>query len=182
MLLIVVSFCSSCAGQESELQKIKVPIWSKDALMEEYRQPIITGSHIIMKGQPSFYKGAMPLSCTIGQKHFPFDIVNKPITLYLDFGEFKNSFIYDKLTMINGGPAVAEGACTTDVSGRLLAEARLVRITEDGIEIEEFHYSPDGKLIFRCKSIMDYLTGFKEKETNVIGDKSGEYYFIWPSK
>jgi len=106
------------------------------------------------------------------------------INVYYNFGDFQVNFIYQEMPMMLIG--MAEGAWVTDRSGKLLAEARMTRLLGgenkqlQGIEIEEFHYRDNGKLIFYCKSEIVLPTAFKEKETGQIGKKAKEYFFIWP--
>lgn len=110
----------------------------------------------------------------------PFYKDPKPLTVYAyKFDEFINIFIYDRES-----PIVYKGAQTFDNSGKMVAEARFLIFIEEnkkiqGFEIEEFNYESDGKLIFKGKSLFD-TGGFKIKETETIGNKARDYYFIWP--
>ncbi len=123
----------------------------------------------IITGKAPFYKGADDLSYT--EYYSP-----GGIHFWDDFGDFRNQFKLDDNFII-------QGARTIDKSGNLLAECRLryyVRNGTQGRELEEFHYSPDGKVMFRCKSQIDPDTGFKTEEQKLSGKKAKDYYFIWP--
>lgn len=185
----------SSKGQESELRKIKTPIWSKDAIQPPQRA--VLEFQTTISPRPPFYKGSMPLKFKGGEEVYA---SNMMAALYCDFEGFRNTFIYLDVIMRFSG--IAEGARTTDSSGRLLAEARLTRRpfsaewgpvpkrTEPSIsdkkkqvkeiEIEEFHYDKNGKLIFKCISQIDFATGVKQKEYKAIGKKQSDYYFVWP--
>ena len=166
-------------SQESELQEGKTPIWSETEL-EKTGGAVVTYEETI-NIRPLFYTGSMPLKLISGKK---FLAMNEMITLYRDFEGFRNTFIYVNPSMAFSG--IAEGARTTDASGRLLAEARLLRLISgenkqlQGIEIEEFHYSANGRLQFQCKSRIDFPMGVKQTETEQMGEKTRDYYFIWP--
>jgi len=126
--------------------------------------------------RPPFYKGSMPLRFIAGKIQVG---ANQQVTLYQDFGQWRNAFIYEDPR--NKFLGVADGARTTSPSGQLLAEAKLARIIQgQGIEIEEFHYASNGEVRFYCKSQIDFTTGFKIVETDVKGEKESDYYFIWP--
>jgi hypothetical protein len=77
--------------------------------------------------------------------------------------------------------AQADGARTNDSSGKLLAEAKLLRLVKgEGIYIEERHYGVDGKVAFQCISFVEFRSGFKKEETDGVGKKQRDYYFLWP--
>lgn len=169
----------SCRNQDEELQKAQTPIW-REINLERLEGPTVTYEETV-NIQPTFYKGSMPLSFRATKKLF--DRVWK-ISLYQEFEEFRNTFIYPDRKIAFSG--IASGARTTDASGRLLAEARLLRLISEeteqlqGIEIEEFHYDTNGRFKFKCKSKIDFRMGFKSAETERIGKKTRDYYFIWP--
>jgi len=82
-----------------------------------------------------------------------------------------------------------KGARTRDLQKKIVAEARLRYFSIkdpkseyyiQGRELEEYHYNENGILIYYCKSIIDPDTGFKIKETEKIGEKERDYYFLWP--
>lgn len=195
LILLSLFATFSSKGQESELRKIKTPIWSKDAIQPPQRT--VLEFQATMSSSPPFYKGSMPLKFKGSVELYARDM---KAPLYCDFEGFRNTFIYLDVIMRFSG--IAEGARTTDSSGRLLAEARLTRrpfSTEWGpvpnrsepslsekkkqvkvIEIEEFHYDKGGKLIFKCISQIEFATGVKQKESNAIGKKQSDYYFVWP--
>jgi len=107
-----------------------------------------------------------------------FDTENKYyVDLVRDFDKFTNVFFYENDLMM------ARGARTFDVSGRLVAEARLVRFLErerepERFEVEEFHYGPEGDVVFTCISQYNDL-GIKIGETEENGKKKRDYYFFW---
>ena len=118
------------------------------------------------------------------------------LKLYQDFGDFKNSFMY----VDTNSPYFAEsplaskfyqqpliyGARTTNPSGGLLAESRLLEIIkpENGpvkeLIIEEFHFAPNGGVTFYCKSAISAKTRHKMREFETIGTKVMDYYFVHP--
>jgi len=165
-------------GLESKLQHIKTPIWDEEDLeIYKYQHanpdaPVISYTLTITypsKGYPPFYKGPTPL------EH---NVTRTPAGRFLchEFDGFQNHFIYQETILV--------GARTTDDFGQVVAEARLsyfvTEKNEQEIEAEEFHYGPDSKLIFKCKSQIDPSTEFKTKETKKIGKKIRDYYFMWP--
>ncbi len=127
---------------------------------------------------PPFYKGKLPLTYKMGVEGSRASEMVR-IALYHDFGEWRNAFIYSDPKLEAWGRA--EGARTTNSAGRLLAEAKLSRVLPDGgVELEEFHYTPDGQIQFHCKSQYDGALGFKKTEGDASGTKERDYYFIWP--
>ena len=129
--------------------------------------------------KPPFYLDHMPLTFVEGKRRRApryGDIcgTNCATTIYSQWGggDFTNLFIN------NGG--VAQGALTISSSAQLLAEARVVieNNRDPGIIIEEYHYDR-GSLIFRCKSRFD-LDGMKIQESDTVGTKRRDYYFLWP--
>ena len=126
--------------------------------------------------RPPFYEGHLPLVVESGKKPIG---MNEMITLYHAFDGWTNNFVYnDPALKFSGIPTYAR---TTDDNGRLLAEAKLLRIIKgEGIEIEETHYKTNGDVRFKCKSQIDFVLGFKTAETDTKGSKAIDYYFIWP--
>lgn len=126
--------------------------------------------------KPPFYDGSMPLVFVSAKKAIG---QSEMIIIFQDFGKFKNTFTYNDVALKYSG--VADGARTTDPSGALLADAKLVKLIKgEGIHIEERHYGPDGKVTFRCISLIHFRDGFKKEEMNVEGKKQKDYYFLWP--
>jgi len=129
-----------------------------------------------MNLKPPFYSGSMPLVFISGKKAIG---QSEMITITQDYGRFKNTFTYSDVALKYSG--VADGVRTNDSSGRLLAEAKFVKLIEgEGLYIEEQHYGREGKVIFRCKSFIEFRTGFKKEEAEVKGKKQKDYYFLWP--
>ncbi|MEM4245623.1 MAG: hypothetical protein QW404_03165 [Candidatus Nanoarchaeia archaeon] len=166
-------------SEDAELQKFKTPIWSKDVL-EMQDRAVLTYKHEI-RMKPPFYKGSMPLSFIAGKVIIGYQ--HEMANVYCKFEDFVNLFIYvDPAYKFHG---IAQGAVTLDSSGKLLAEAKLLKMVIEegkpvqGFELEEFHYGKDG-LVFRCKSLIEANTGFKQKEYEAVGKKKRDYYFVWP--
>lgn len=71
--------------------------------------------------------------------------------------------------------------------GQISAEANVIGVLADGnnefagIEIVEVHYEADGSPIFRCTSQFNQDM-VKVGETNILGEKIEEYYFLWPTR
>jgi hypothetical protein len=127
--------------------------------------------------KPPFYEGSMPLVYISEKKAIG---MSEMITVSRDYGDFKNNFSYNDAAMKYSG--IADGARTSDPAGRLLAEASLIKLIKgEGIQIEEKHYGSDGKVIFRCISLIEFgLMGFKKEEMEIEGKKQRDYYFLWP--
>jgi hypothetical protein len=143
------------------------PLWSKDNLGWHTEKILLNLN--ILSSNPPFYKGSLPLVYNSGSS--PGGI----LFLY-DFGDFQNQFKLNESFIIIGVRTIDEGK-------NLLAEARVryyVKGNQQGIELEEFHYDSKGKVIFKCKSEVDANSGFKIKESNKVGKKKKDYYFIWP--
>lgn len=149
-----------------------VPGGAKEAQKEG---PVIVYEHTIQQ-RPPFYKGPMPLHFKAGKRPFA---MNEMITLYHAFDGWKNIFDYTNPSLAFSG--IADHAKTVDDYGRVIAEARLVRILKgQGVEIEETHYTSNGKIQFKCRSQFDFGIGFKRSEYDAKGTKERDYYFIWP--
>jgi hypothetical protein len=130
----------------------------------------------ILNLKPPFYEGSMPLVFVSGKKAIT---QSEMITVSQDFGKFKTTFSYHDTALTYSG--IADGARTNDSSGRLLADAKLIKLLKgEGVHIEEQHYGPDGKVFFRCISFIEFRTGFKKQEMDVKGKKQRDYYFMWP--
>lgn len=138
----------------------------------------ITEIQVTEYERPPFYHGKLPLMYTTGKRDFSYS----RLTLWADFGSFRNTFKLGAHRGIPGvGASIPGSARVTDSQGRLLAEAEVVKLTKDvGFEIEEIHYSRNGSPIFRCKSFIDF-SGYKVKEVNSTGKKLREYFFLWPT-
>ena len=104
------------------------------------------------------------------------------LTQWSDFGIYRNTFSPGTGRGIPGiGASIPGAARTTDSLGRLLAEAHVVNLTKgEGFEINEVHYGADGTPVFRCRSAIDF-SGYKIRELERTGRKSGDYYFLWPT-
>ena len=144
------------------------PLWSADNL-GWHTNKTVEYRHIIAS-HPPFYSGS---SATL---EFTEGASPGGVLFYYDFGAFRNQFkLNDAFTIM--------GARTVDENGHLLAEARIryyVNGNTQGRELEEFHYDPAGKVIFKCKSQIDPNSGFKIGESSTNGRKIRDYYFMWP--
>ncbi len=131
--------------------------------------------------KPHFYNGDMPLKIISRNIIIPGKIYNFTIAICHDFVGWRNVFLY--LNEESALRSIPDGSYTIETkSGHILAETKLLYITKGAwLEIEEFHYGMDGKLIFKCKSKMDLFTGAKIAETEVTGKKVRDYYFIYPA-
>ncbi|HJP93061.1 MAG TPA: hypothetical protein VJ875_13975 [Pyrinomonadaceae bacterium] len=161
---------------QSEMTKFS-PIWSNETVTKQNKATFITTETIYSR--PPFYDGPAPFTVRSGVRPF-FD--QGTVKVYSEFGDFRNTYIYDQVELTAGG--IASGARATNSSGQLLAEARLLRLRTSnnsfqGVELEEFHYGLDGQLTFRCKSQID-SHGFKVNESEASGTKAQDYFFIWP--
>lgn len=155
------------------IEAIATPLWREDDL-EPLEDALVYTATLYKR--PPFYEGPMPLEFTDGMSSAG---VGGMIILYQVFDEWVNLFIYTDPVLRAGG--IATGAITVDDSGQLLAEAKLIQVIEnEGIEIEEIHYTPDGRVQFTCKSQIDFRDGYKNTETEASGTKERDYYFIWP--
>ena len=179
IILTCIIIPSSCQTQEKELQGIKTPIWEERGIFKD--EGAVFTYEVTVMINPPFYKGSIPLIYHAGKKFLG---MNESVNLFYNFGEFRNSFIYTDIR--NALFGIADGAITTDEMGRVLAEARLLKATADeskqinGVEIEEFHYNESGELIFKCKSFYSFPGGFKQNESEKLGKKLKEFYFLWP--
>lgn len=160
----------------AEIEEKFTPIWY-GKYKEREEAPVLAEEKLLNR-RPTFYQGQMPLKFKVAKGE------NHPLSY--SFGDFQNFFIYHSASELNYG--IAEGAYTIDKSGRLVAEARLLPLVFVGnrqlvgINIEEFHYGLNGELTFKCESRIDFPFGFKRTETNVVGKKERDYYFLWPVK
>jgi hypothetical protein len=133
-----------------------------------------------------FYPGTLPLEFAA----YVEDIISPQLTMgepsglvvLEQYGEFRNMYVYsDSFNEKLRGVAI--GAITMSDSGELLAEAKLISRTADGIEIEEEHYDSCRQgscaLTFKATSIID-RSGTKQAEHDSAGRKSRDHYFQWP--
>lgn len=128
--------------------------------------------------RPPFYKGKLPLTFAVREWGYP----GMYVTFLMDFGKWRNEFIYLGLNKKNY--VLANGARAKErVSGQVVAEAKLLGPfieTPKPVLIEEYHYGEDGRVIFKCKSYFNKDNGFKESETATWGKKVRDYFLIWP--
>lgn len=177
--LLVIPTGSTIWGQEGHSDDGNTPIWDREDL-DKYPFPFYRVQVILNGQRPPFYEGSLPVEYIAYTKY----VSDCNLRVYCDFDGFRNEFIFWGPRF--GAATKAEGIRTTDFDENLLAEARLSRIILDEdnqmrrIEIEEYHYSSDGEVIFKCRSQFDTSTGFKVRETEINGRKDREYYFLWP--
>lgn len=170
------------AKPESKLNQIKTPFWNEEDFREVQRilkDGQYIESQVFLKDpnkKPPFYKNTQPFQYNAYYVD-PYQMwILFPIAQ--DFRElgFLNVFLPPSLSS-----PVSKGARTLLEGGRLVAEARFLRFLEEskGFEVEEVHYGTDGKPIFWCKSQFDQ-NNYKVSQTETIGNKSADYYFVWP--
>lgn len=177
VVVYVTTFPSvpSKTQQSIQLTGIKTPVWSQEDLQAtklmkaNTRVTVHDVQHLL---KLPFYSGSVPFFYKEG-KYSSFGIEQ---TVYHDFGSFKTDFIY-------GNAVTIIGVRTVDNDGSLLAE--VCNITYHygendtaPIVFTEIHYGSDGQPVFSCASQIE--GGQKIAETNIIGTKTTEYYFLWP--
>ena len=189
---IVLTLLSSCSeGKEtttptvestSSLNQGEAPTWGRaDLEVEKLNGQEIYIYDVTRDGEkPPFYNGSMPLRFSVGYPPGgpPGFAYSQERPLFHDFDDFVNLFIYR-------GPVIV-GAQTYDKENHLLAEISNIHYfvkegNKQGMEIEEVHYGPNGQIVFKCTSEIDYYAGIKISEREKVGKKLREYYFIWPS-
>lgn len=135
-----------------------------------------------LEKRPAFYRGEMPLVYKSVMKSLM--DVSLPMGHYIinmGFGDFQTEFSYTDGWEHAG---VACTARTTDLSGRLLAEAGMLQHRTgsyglEAVDIEEIHYDDAGRVAFKCTSEIN-REGVKCKERVISGTKTRDYYFLWP--
>lgn len=177
--LVVNIFAEAPRGKDSRLWSDSEFERGKEATKDLLKiGPPLLEKQVTLYTQPPFYKGNLPLIYSVRQWGYP----GMHITFVIDFGEWRNDFIYLELGKKNY--ALADGARASEPpSGRVLAEAKLIDPflgTTKPLLIEECHLGKDGKVIFRCKSYFNKDNGFKESETAISGNKLRDYFLIWP--
>lgn len=186
LLLLTIIFFSSCIsqnGQNNQLEQIKTPIWTKNDLeIIKMGEADLTGRNVTIYVKPPFYNGTMPLKIT-SMKNILLPNSIEPIIVH-DFGDFINLFIYEKkenlqflLIGVQTYPSPNSGKPNNPI-----AEAKISYVNEGKriVEMEEFHYGTDGKLLFYSKSEIDPSECHKIKEKETKGKKIHDYYFILP--
>jgi hypothetical protein len=172
---------------QHRLSDFKTPIWSDEQVQEEmsilssrgYTQLALVrfktnpSDSSTDDEQPVTYTAAEPPGREAGGL--------EPRPVYYQFAGFKNTFVD-----VNGQIA---GARTTDASGHILGEARLVSkpalaASERGVEAEEFFYHPEkvgkaGRLVGYRRSSVDLTQGRRIEELEIIGTTKA-FYEIWP--
>lgn len=136
--------------------------------------------------QPKFYAGPAPLKYT----SYIEDVIPRELSagatggvvVVENYPGFKTMYVYgdspsDKLR------GIPIGAVTMSESNDLVAQAKLITRTPNGLVIEEqdLEGCHEGKcsLIFKATSSIDQ-SGTKTAETNPVGRKKSDYYFLWP--
>lgn len=179
VIMLLVGGCGHNADINNVKKKVVTPIWSDSDLPEGGVTATVYEHEV--NADPPYYRGSKPLMFKQAERPRMGTIYDDLHVYYIDFGAFRNVYIY------NGG-SVLEGAITVK-DGKRIAEARLSYYViqgkpycKQGIRAEEFHYDSGGELIFYCKDEIDSDTGFKTKETDAAGSKQEEYYFLWPAR
>jgi hypothetical protein len=165
---------------ENQLKQAKTSLW-EDYNFASIIEGLKDGKYAVIQtflknpndksSIPPFYKYTQTLQYNTFYMEF-----NNPHQLSPVAQEFKQlGFI--NLFLAYG--LIPQGARTYK-DGQIVAEARLLKGGKagEGIEIEEFHYGLDGKVIFNCKSQFDKQLN-KTGQTDEVGAKKNEYYFMW---
>jgi hypothetical protein len=130
-----------------------------------------------MYQRPPYYKGEMPLKYHEGKRFYGSGMTGgMDIVYWHDFGSWRNEFSYSSVLMLQSAKAV-------DRSGRLLAEAKHLRIDRDKrvMVFQETHYKLDGSIQFSCTSIFSIGGKVKLTESNTKGRKTREFFFLLPT-
>lgn len=131
--------------------------------------------------RPPFYKGEMPLTY---KQHKRMMGQNMSYIVLEEFEDWTVLYVYNSDNPSLKYSGVASGAkVIIEIGGEnlLVAEAKLSELIKGGgVEIEEFHYGPEG-IIFYCKSTYDFGLGWKKTEEEVQGRKQNEYFLFWPT-
>jgi hypothetical protein len=192
LCLAMAVSCSSRTSPSSPRQAVTpsqpaAHLWSKEDIGKSLQSLSGLGGVITrqntMEMAPPFYKGTVPFSYIDKAIYLPGGLGSPAIDipLYHEYPNWRTLFIYtSNMSAIEGLP---DGAQTVDTqTGRVLAEAkRLSLVRGQGFDIEERHYGPVGELIFQCRSRISFGTGWKVRETDAMGKKDLEYYFLFPS-
>lgn len=191
LLLGGITVLYSCSEKrDPRLDSFETPIWTDaDFVLADGS---IIRQEVVAYKRPPFCKGDGDFTYIAGKRPtgmsgFMGGGANM-ITFYHDFVNYRNEFTYshNQIGFILGFPG---GARSIDPSGRLLAEAKLLRFLKGGsgnrgmkgLEIQEFHYNSEGKLIFTCKSEISFNLQVKVSEYDTIGKKQRDYYCLWPT-
>ena len=182
-IIVVVLLTFGCQKSKDWLKlneieaRENLPIWSWEDF--DYGDNLLVYK-VTLYIKPPYYKGGMPF--TFMQRQLPIPpFMSTTIVHSYEFDDYCVMFTQDRA-----------GACAIDKDGELLlAEARLRYFavedekTSIGIEAEEFHYGYNNDkgyyLTFYCKSLIDPITMHKISESECLGKKKKEYFFIWPS-
>ena len=185
IMLSVIPLFSGCENQEhkrqlEQIQAESYPLWHHtDLELNKYKGAALVYNHTLNM-EPKYYDGSMPLEYKGTETPGRGYTYGSSIMLRHTFNDFSNFFIYNQTRILTGVVAVNN-------LNSLVAEARLnyfvdtsQGFNQQGVEIEEFHYGRDGKLIFNCKSIIDPNDGTKQSERDIIGNKERDYFFLLP--
>jgi hypothetical protein len=173
------TWISGCKPSVSEELQQMWPIWKQDDLeINKSSGNAVQYTHELNL-RPKYYNGKMPLVYNSKQplSGMAMGMGGGAGIFYAhEFDDFSNYFVYDGILL--------KGIVTVDKSKTMAAEARFEWQTDSKSgfyrpKMEEFHYS-GGKLIFHCKSEMDYDTGTKTSESEQSGSKHRDYFFILP--
>jgi len=141
------------------------------------------------RNPPRFYVGELPLRFDSTVIVNSAETVNPSVevTVVHDFGAWRNLFLYLDATAASLG--IPNGAQAVEAqSGRVLAEARLIRKLEKSAQgdyrfpIEECHYDANGVVVFKSISQFPYGTSMKVAETEAIGHKVRDYFYLYPTR
>ena len=177
----LLSGCSNAADTRAleSLQNAKYPLWSHTELeVNKHQGSALVYAHTLHE-KPKFYRGSMPLSYNGTETPGRGYTYGSPRMLKFEFPSFDCLFVYQGSHLLSGAVAVDRASKT------LVAEAQLEYFVDkntQGIRMKEFHYDSRGKLVFHCTSLLDPLTGFKVSESETLGKKERDYFFLMPGE
>lgn len=126
--------------------------------------------------QPPYYSGEMPLKYISTRR--PIGGYSEYYVVSDEFDSWRNDYVYEDSSHRYIG--IADGARAIDKEGKVLAEAKLLKVMpSEGFQVEEFHYM-NGKVRFYCKSRFT-LSGTKQSEDDKRGTKERDFFFLWSS-
>lgn len=177
-------------SSENQFEQIKTPLWSP-ADFKDIEKKLLEGNYSTGLGylkdpnaKPPFYRDARSLQWV--SFHGRDQKLSASITLAQEFRELNFLNIYLPPSALGEIHKGAETFLSENGQGRLAAEARFLRMLNNkdgkfnGFEIQEVHYGPDKKPIFVSNSQFDKRF-YKVGETQAVGKKLLDYYFMWPN-
>lgn len=150
LVAAIVCINIACTDHSETLAKFDVPIWTEADL--DWHTKNVRTQIVFSSSKPPYFDGG----------ELTYEIGRTPggVLFFHQFENHQNQFV-EPISAIKGARSIDRK------TGRLLAEARVryfVDSGRQGRELEEFHYGPDGKLAFYCKSTIDPSSRFKTDE------------------